>query len=117
MDQLLKTNLTAAGVDVEAAVSRLMGNEALLERLLRKFAADANFAALKAAVKDGNREQALAASHTLKGMTGNLSMTVLFDLFSRQVEAIRGGDWERAVSLMDEITPARERVLSLIETL
>ena len=62
-------------------------------------------------------EQALAASHTLKGMTGNLSMTVLFDLFSRQVEAIRGGDWERAVSLMDEITPARERVLSLIETL
>ena len=61
MDQLLKTNLTAAGVDVEAAVSRLMGNEALLERLLRKFATDANFAALKAAVKDGNREQALAA--------------------------------------------------------
>ena len=44
----------------------------------------------------GDKDAALAASHTLKGVCGNLSMTALFDLLTRQVAAFRAGDWEGA---------------------
>ena len=40
MDEARKQALIAAGVDVEAALARMMGSEALLVRLLKKFLED-----------------------------------------------------------------------------
>ena len=114
MDELRKQALAAAGVDVDAALARMMGSEALLLRLLKKFLDDQNFSKLQAAVSAGDQEAALAASHTLKGVCGNLSMAALFDLLTRQVAAFRAGDWEGAVALLSEITPAYARVTSAI---
>lgn len=114
MDELRKQALAAAGVDVDAALARMMGSEALLLRLLKKFLDDQNFSKLQAAVAAGDQEAALAASHTLKGVCGNLSMTALFDLLTRQVAAFRAGDWEGAAALLAEIAPAYARVVDAI---
>ena len=62
----------------------------------------------------GDAEAALAASHTLKGVCGNLSMTALFDLLTRQVAAFRAGDWEGAVALLEQIDQAYARVTAAI---
>ena len=106
--------LEEAGVDVAQALERMMGSEALLMRLLKKFLDDANYAKLQDAVARSDAEAALAASHTLKGVCGNLSMAALFDLLTRQVAAFRAGDWEGAVALLAEITPAYARVTGAI---
>lgn len=106
METLQKERLTAAGIDVDGALERFMGNDALLERFLKKFLADGNYAALSAAVAAGDAAAALTASHTLKGVCGNLSMPELFRLLTCQVEALRAGDWARAESLMPEIDRA-----------
>lgn len=58
-----------------------MGNEALLERFLKKFPQDENYQKLCAAMEASDWEAALTAAHTLKGICGNLSIAPLFDLW------------------------------------
>lgn len=103
MDALRKQRLTDAGIDVNSALERFMDNEALLERFLAKFPADPNHDRLTAAITAGDKEAALTAAHTMKGVCGNLSMTALFELLTRQVAAFRSGDWDGAVAMMPEL--------------
>ena len=107
--------LMDAGIDAESALNRMMGSEALLERLFRRFLEDGNFSAPSAAIEAGDREGALTASHTLKGMCGNLSMDRLYSLFSGQVDLMRAGDWEEAVNLMPRIREAYDEAVSAVK--
>ena len=103
MDSLRRQRLLDAGLDVDSALARFMNNEALLEKFLAKFPADPNHHRLAAAIAANDREGALTAAHTLKGVCGNLSMTALFELLTRQVAAFRADDWEGAVAMMPEL--------------
>ena len=109
-----RSQLEAAGIDVASALERMMGSEALLERLLGKFLDDPQYPALRAALEAGDMERAVSAAHTLKGVCGNLSMTGLYGLFTRQVDALRAGDLPLARGIMAEIAPAYERVMAAI---
>lgn len=117
MQELMKEKLMGAGIDVPVALERFMGNEALLERFLKKFLKDASYEKLVAAIDAHHGEEALAAAHTLKGVSGNLAMTELFDLLTQQVAAFRARDWDKAVNLMPEITIKYETVSAAIQTL
>ncbi len=103
MDSARRQRLMDAGLDVPAALERFMNNETLLEKFLAKFPADPNHDRLAAAIAAGDQEGALTAAHTMKGVCGNLSMTALFDLLTRQVAAFRAGDWDGAVAMMPEL--------------
>ena len=109
-----RKQLEEAGIDVAAALERMMGSEELLERLLRKFLENQQYPALCAALKGGDTEQAVIAAHTLKGVCGNLSMVSLDGLFARQVDALRAGDLSLAQHLMEQITPAYVQVTAAI---
>ena len=109
-----RAQLEAAGVDVGQALARMMGSEALLERLLGKFLEEPNYAALCAALERGEPEAAAPAAHGLKGACGNLSMTALYGLFTRQVDALRAGKLAEAEWLMEEIAPAYAAVTAAI---
>ena len=106
MDESRKQILISAGIDADDALERLMGNESLLERFLKKFLEDEKYQKLCTALECADQEAAVAAAHTLKGVCGNLSLTVLYPLFTRQVEVLRQGDWPTARTLMEEIQPA-----------
>lgn len=107
--------LKDAGIDVDGALERFLGNQALMEKFLKKFPADTNFAKLETAIKQENKEEALAASHTLKGVCGNLSIQKLFDLVSEQVSLFRADEWEKAVDMMPEMRTVYEKVKEVIE--
>lgn len=109
-----KQTLTAAGIDVDGALERFMGSEALLVRFLGKFPDDPNFPALEAAITAGDCEAAFTAAHTLKGVCGNLSMTALFDTVSRQTELLRSGDLAAAAGMMDSLRSQYRAVCSAI---
>lgn len=110
-----REKLEQAGIDVSGALERFMGNEALLERFLNKFLNDPNYGKLAAALDAGDEEAALTAAHTLKGVCGNLAMTELFDLLTRQVAAFRAGDYDGGKALMSSIAPAYVRVTAAIQ--
>ena len=114
MDQEKRKGLEAAGIDVQSAMERFMDNEMLLERFLKKFLDDPNYGKLKAAQAAGDREGAVIASHSLKGVCGNLSMTGLFDLLTRQVGLLRAEDWAGAMELMPGIDEAYEETCRVI---
>lgn len=117
MNEHKRTQLIQAGIDVDSVMERFMGNEQLLDRMLQKFTQDTQYQALKEAIADNNMEQAFSASHTLKGMCGNLSMTELFALFSKQVELFRADKQAEACAMMTEIENAYQSVLEGIAQL
>ena len=114
MEQAKMEILAAGGIDAADALDRMMGSEALLVRFLGKFLEDGTYQALRQAVEGADWDKALAASHTLKGMSGSLSMTGLYDLFTRQVALLRAGQTEEAAALMPAIEAAYGRAADAI---
>ena len=57
----------------------------------------------------------LEAAHALKGVSGNLSMTKLYELTARQCELIRADDWPAARALVPEVRAVYDRLVAAIE--
>ena len=110
-----KEQLQSAGIDVDRTLERLAGNEILLKHFLQKFLTTPYYEKLITSIKEGDMTAALAASHALKGVSGNLSMIILYELLSSQVTALRLKDWEKAVGMMPKIIDAYVKITRAIE--
>lgn len=117
MQAEIREKLEKSGIDVSVALERFMKNELLFERFLIKFLSDSNYEKLEKAIDTGDKEAALIASHTLKGICGNLSMSELFDLLSRQVAAFRAEKWDEGIELMKKISEEYKTVVEVIRSL
>ena len=69
------------GFDVEEGLSRLAGNRKLYVKLLRDLAKDhaGDGEIIRNALETGDKEQARALAHTLKGIAGNLSARGVYE--------------------------------------
>ena len=109
-------NLKAYGANVEEALGRCFNNEAFYLRLVGMELADRNFDRLRDAVAAGDARAAFEAAHALKGATGNLSLTPIYNPISALTERLRGqseiGD---VAALMDEINAQLDRAKQLAE--
>lgn len=114
MEQAKRDALALGGIQADDALERFMGSEALLVRFLKRFLEDSTYDSLRQAVEAGDWQQTLTASHTLKGMCGNLSMTELYDLFTRQVALLREDKPAEAAALMPAIEAAYRRAADAI---
>jgi len=65
-------------INVDEGLNRVMKNKAFYNRLLLKFKDDINMNEIDAAFSEGDIEKAKTSSHTLKGLTANLSLTELY---------------------------------------
>lgn len=109
------TLLTNAGVDVKSGLERFVGNEELYARMLKRFLEEPSYGRLVKAVQEQDKSEALAASHTLKGLCGNLSFMRLFELFSNQVALMRADEWEKAVGMMSDINESYDAMTEAIK--
>lgn len=91
MTELIK-RLTAYGADMDGALERFVGDEALYADCFGLFLKDPSFAALDAALASGDYAAAFDAAHTLKGVAGNLGLTPLYDAVCSLVEPLRRQD-------------------------
>ena len=107
--------LMNVGINTDNALKRFMGNETFYKRMLSKFLDDDNFLKLTKAVSCGNTKEALISAHTLKGISGNLSMERLYVLFSKQVELMRNEKWNEAFQMMPEITENYHNVTTTLK--
>jgi HPt (histidine-containing phosphotransfer) domain-containing protein len=111
MDEALRQALIEAGVNVETAMERFMDNTALLERFLRKFYVDQNYPKLKEALDNDDTHEAFVAAHTLKGVSGNLSLDVLFNAASEITELLRAEDLAGAKEFFPKVKQVYENTL------
>ena len=103
-----------------AEVSGRIPGESLVRRFLGKFLSDDSYANLCEYVKQGNREQAFRAAHTLKGVCANLGLTGLqkqaeeiTEILRKEAEEIPGA----AVEMMPRVTEAYDTTVSAIHEL
>lgn len=92
----LLDRLRAGNVDVETALRRFSGNEAMYVRYLLRFPDDENLPLLEAAVAAGDAEAARQAAHTLKGLSGNLGLTKLYEESTAMCALYRAGEAQAA---------------------
>lgn len=115
MTESQKNALQDIGIDVESALERFMGNEAMLEKYLKRFTENPTYNELLDAVANGNCKVAFEATHSLKGNTGTLSIMPLYELFSKQTEFFRNNDFAQGNNMMNEIDIEYKKIIATIK--
>ncbi len=115
MKDEVRSRLEHAGMNVETVMERFMNNDALLERFLKKFPNDKSYRELLEAIDRKDVDAAFAASHTLKGVSGNLSLDTLHDVVAEQTECFRNKDFEGGARMMPAVTEVYENMVAVIK--
>ena len=100
---MILQKLNEIGVDGNSLLERLIGNKDLIDILFQKFINDQNFNNLTQAIKKKDVKEIYNASHNLKGLCSNLSITKLSFLFSKQVDFIKNDHINEAIEMMPSI--------------
>lgn len=106
--------LREKGIDIEDAVNRCMGNKALYEKLLKKFDSAVNDAAVAKSFSNDDFQAAFEGAHTLKGITGNFSMTPLYEGYSEVVRLLRANENDQARKVYESIVPVENEIIEII---
>lgn len=114
MDEFVKAELEAAGVNVDETLRRFMNNEALMIKFLKKFVDDENMKQLRTLIADKKYQEVLPVAHTLKGVCGNLGFVKLYDLFSRMCQDCRSEQYE---NLDDMFAQTEEDYAKVVEAI
>ncbi|MGN0649027.1 MAG: Hpt domain-containing protein [Oscillospiraceae bacterium] len=108
------TLLTEVGINVEEAVKRCAGNEALYAGMVKRFVEEESYRNLVIAAENHDEKQMLSVAHTLKGLCGILSLTPLYELLCELVVLLKNGENDKAFALMPEISDSYEKITRAI---
>lgn len=86
-----------------ADVSARLPSERLVQKFILKFLDDPSFQLLMASLQSGDVSEAFRASHTLKGVCQNLSLTRLYRSSHALTEALRGGSADGCEALARQV--------------
>ena len=81
--------LQAMGVKTQEGLARCLNNEAFYFRMIKLAAEDANFEKLRTALEAGDLDAAFEAALALKGVTGNLALTPIYEPVQVVTELLR----------------------------
>ena len=103
------------GVDVKDGLDRVMGDASLYEMMLGMFVDAVNNNPISLADFDENDLDGLIKSiHTLKGITGNLSLTPLFQGYNQSLMLLRDGKPAPAKKEFEQLLPTQAKILECI---
>ena len=103
------------GVNVDEAVERFMGNEGLYEKMLKKFPDMINKASVEPDFDCSDCTEIIEKTHAIKGAAGNLSLTPLYEAYTKIVDLLRGNQPEQAKTIIKEIQPVQAQIMACIE--
>ncbi|NLU23596.1 MAG: Hpt domain-containing protein [Clostridiales bacterium] len=103
------TKLNGAGISYDEGLRRFANKPELYQKYLVKFFDDPTFRDLGACLVSGRYEEAFRCAHTLKGMTGNLSMTDFYCGICKLVEVLRSRQTEGVDTMYRELVALYDR--------
>ena len=95
------------------AISRMRDDERI-KKYLKFFLMDESFLEIKKAIEENNCEEAFKASHTLKGVSQNMSFTDLSETVVEITELCRAGNLSEAKNLFPILEKKYNLVISEI---
>lgn len=101
------------GANTDEGVQRCFGNQEFYLKLVKMMPPDGNFERLYAAVDSGDLDHAFDAAHALKGATGNLSLTPLYDPIQEITELLRKRTEMDYSALIQQIRSSRDALAEL----
>ena len=110
----LKKVLTEYGVDMKKTMDRFVGDEDLYAECLTKFLSDSSWPLLKNAYEHKEYKEMFEYAHTLKGVTGNLGLTPLYNAVSDMVGALRFEQYEKVDGLYELVEAELSRLLRVL---
>ncbi|MEG1801510.1 MAG: Hpt domain-containing protein [Oscillospiraceae bacterium] len=109
--------LEKAGINYNEGVQRFSNNNALYEKFLNKFLADETMSDCRKAIESKDFDAILKTVHTLKGVSGNLSMNILYKRCALIVDAIRSGDEAAKNEIFEMFCDVEQSYALIIEAL
>ncbi len=109
------SELQELGINTEEALKRFSGNSSLFIRMIKKFPASAEGLEVLSYMKEGDYATAVSNAHTLKGVTGNLSITPLYAAYTEIVNLLRSNEPDKALKTLEDILPVQEKILECIK--
>ncbi len=116
MEQAMEQRLVSVGVDIQDGIERFGGSRELYERFLIGFLSDPSYGEFETAIANKDWTQALAAAHTLKGVTANLSMTRLLEASSKTVALLREADCDSVLASCTELASVYKQVVDILHS-
>lgn len=114
MTEELRQQLKNVGVEYEALVERFMNMDKMAEKFLVKFLSDPTMEEYERAVKNNDAEAIFKATHTLKGLCGNLCVKCMLDIIVPAVEVYRTGNTDNAEETYARIKSEYDKVCEVI---
>ena len=111
----LISELEALGVNTKEAIERMGNNTAFYIRMLGKFKGELDNHEVMAYLEKGDYNTAVSNAHTLKGLTGNLSLTPLYKAYTDIVAFLRANEPEKAKQLLADTLPIQSDIVECIE--
>lgn len=102
------------GADVDGALERFMADEELFVKCIELFTEDENFKLLEDAIAKKDYKTAFEAAHTLKGVSGNLGITPVYESLSVLVETLRSKGYENIEDEYREVVELVKEFLAII---
>ncbi|MDR1178959.1 MAG: Hpt domain-containing protein [Spirochaetales bacterium] len=104
-------------IDLKTGLGRVRGNAVIYKKMLGMFLDSKEFAAFDEALAAGDYQKAADVAHAIKGLTGNLALTPLFEESTSLMNQLRGGAYEEATlqNYRTILTETRDEVKKLIE--
>lgn len=107
--------LKALGVNTDEGITRFVNNAALYEKMVKRFVdSDASVKVMEF-LEAGDIETAKSNAHNLKGVTGNLSLTPLFQGYSEIMTLLRSDDIAQAKQKLAELLPVQAQIVACIQ--
>lgn len=106
--------LKVLGVDIDEGLKRLNGNESLYRRLLGSFVKTIDDYYVSPDFDGSDYREATEKAHAIKGASGNLSITPVYEAYTQIVDLLRKGEPDAARVLVVKIIPVQNKIVSCI---
>ncbi len=111
-----KEELEQLGVDVDEGLDRVMGDESLYEMMLGMFLEALDESPIELGEFDSaDLDPLIRKVHALKGTSGNLSLTPLFEGYVEVLGLLRGNQPKEAKAAMEKLIPVQAKIVECIQ--
>ena len=111
----LLEELKQSGVNVDEGLERVMGDRDLYEMMLGMFVDSVRDNPIALEEFDGELEPLIQKVHLLKGVTGNLPLTPVYNGYQNALTLLRGGQAAAAREELERLLPIQANLIDCIQ--